>query len=403
MHMAPLVLPGSRTVVFTSPKRGGPRLVAGSLAIASLDSPTDSLVPHVLLDVAALRAVAFVDGWLLYISPEGRHIMAVRLDVRRRRVSGPPVSLLEDESEDLETAVLAGNGTLLYVRRPEANSAVFVDSSGRMRPGVTNAEGPFMYPRLSPDGKRFAVQVTSARGWDVWVYDIASGTPTRLTTTGNALHPAWTPDGRRIVFMTAQALMSQLVDSGAAPTLIPQTDGGFAPEVAPDGRSVVYQLRSPSGWSIWSASLTGDGPPRRVQNDAFANFMPAISRDGRWLAYQSHATGRNEVYARPYPGPGAPVQVSDSGGTEPAWSPDGRRIYYRIRGELKAVTLTTPGLAVTRRTSLFKDAFDGAMPHRNYDIAPDSTGFLMITGGSSEAVVVLTWLAEARARLARAR
>jgi serine/threonine-protein kinase len=311
--------------------------------------------------------------------------------------------VLEDDGANLETASLANNGTLLYVRRPRTNSAVLVDSTGVSRGGLSNADGPFMYPRLSPDGKRFAVQVTSPRGWDVWVYHIASGTPMRLTTTGGALHPTWTPDGRRIVYMTSGPLMSQLVDSGATPTTIPNTEGAFGPTVASDGRSVVYQRRSASGWSIWSASLSGDRPPRKIPDDAFANFMPALSRDGRWLAYQSHATGRHEVYARPYPGPGAAVQISDSGGTEPAWSPDGRRIYYRIRGGFRAVAVTTPTLAVTSRTPLFKDAFDGAMPHRNYDVAPDSTGFLMITGGGSEAVVVLNWLADMRARLARAR
>ena len=403
MHNAPLVLPSTRAVVFTVSNRGGPRLVAGTLAVASLDPRTDSVLSHVSLELPGLRAIAFVDGRLLYISADGRHIMAVRLDVKRWRVSGPPVSVLENERASLETASLANNGTLLYVRRPQTNAAVLVDSSGVARPGVANAEGPFMYPRLSPDGKRFAVQVTSARGWDVWVYDVATGKSMRLTTTG-ALHPTWTPDGDRIVYMTGNdGLMVQLADSGSIPRRIPGTEGAFGPSVTPDGESVVYQRRSPNGWSIWSASLNGDRAPRKVPDDAFANFMPAVSPDGQWLAYQSHATGRNEVYARPFAGPGQSVQISDSGGTEPAWSADGRRIYYRIRGAFKAASVTTPDLSITSRSELFRDAFDGAMPHRNYDVRPGGTGFLMISGGSSEAVVVLDWMTELRARLARAR
>jgi Tol biopolymer transport system component len=404
MHNAPLVIPGTRAMVFTISNRGGPRVVAGTLAVASLDPRTDSFPSHVSLGLTGLRAVAFVDGRLLYISADGRHIMAVRFDVKRWRVLGPPVSVLEHERGSLETASLANNGTLLYVRRPQTNSAVLVDTSGVARPGLANPEGPFMYPRLSPDGKRFAVQVTSARGWDVWVYDLASRSPTRLTTTGDALHPTWTPDGQRIVYMAGNdGLMVQLVDSGSVPRRIPNTEGAFGPSVTPDGESVVYQRRSPNGWSIWSASLSGDRAARTIPDDAFANFMPALSPDGQWLAYQSHATGQHEVYARPFRGPGPSVQISDSGGTEPAWSADGRRIYYRIRGAFRAVGVTTPNLSIRSRSTLFSDAFDGAMPHRNYDVGPGNTGFLMITGGSSEAVVVLNWMTELRGQLARAR
>lgn len=267
-----------------------------------------------------------------------------------------------------------------------------------------------MHPRISPDGKRFAVQVTSAGRHDVWLYDIASRTPMQLTTTGNALHPTWTPDGRRLVFLAKTSarglewpteLWSQPAD-GSAPRKVEGTDGAFGPAVTPDGRSVVFQRGFTAGWSIWSAPLSGEGATRKVLDDTSTHYMPAVSPDGRALAYVSSASGRDEVYARPFPGPGPAVQVSDGGGTEPAWSPDGRRIYYRGKGALVAVVVTRPGLAITARTPLFKDVFDASMPHRNYDVAPDGKGFVMITTGNPEAVVVLNWLTALRARLARA-
>jgi hypothetical protein len=64
----------------------------------------------------------------------------------------------------------------------------------------------------------------------------------------------------------------------------------------------------------------------------------------------------------------------------------------------------TPALAITSRTRILERAFVGGMPHRNYDVAPDGTGFLMIApGGRPDAVVVLDWLPELRARLASGR
>jgi hypothetical protein len=98
------------------------------------------------------------------------------------------------------------------------------------------------------------------------------------------------------------------------------------------------------------------------------------------------------------------VKVSDSGGVEPAWSHDGQRIYYRVRGAMmEAVVTTTPQLAVKSHRRLFKDSFDGAMDHRNYDVARDGSGFLMLSAGASEAMVWVNWLTELRARLASAR
>ena len=416
-HKAPLLLPGTRAVVFTVRRGGGgPGIVKGPLAIASLDPATDSVSPHRSLGVTARRAIAFVDGWLLYTSADGTAIMAIRLDVGRGRVVGTEIPVLVDTVGNLETGAIADNGTLLYVRWPRMNAPVLVDSGGGVRPLLVGSERSFMYPRFSPDGKSFAVAVTSpsvddssAAVHDVWVYDMASRTPMRLTTTGRERFPSWTPDGQRIVFLAARSreLMSQPVAGGTAADRVPETGRAFAPEVAPDGRSVVFQRGIPAAgpWSIWSASLGGDGASRKVVDDLFNNYEPAISRDGDWLAYTSTATGRPEVYARPFPGPGRAVQVSDSGGTEPAWSRDGHRIYYIHKGALMAVDVTTPALAITSHRQLFKGAFDDhRMPHRNYDVAADGSGFLMIaSAGNPEAVVVLNWLPELRARLARAR
>jgi serine/threonine-protein kinase len=173
--------------------------------------------------------------------------------------------------------------------------------------------------------------------------------------------------------------------------------------VTPDGESVVYQQRSDSGWTIWIASLNGKSAPRKVVDGPTADYMPAVSPNGRWLAHVSRATGRPEVYVRAYPGPGPVVPVSVSGGIEPVWSADGSRIFYRAGGTLMAAAVTTPALAITSRDSLFSDAFDGTMPHRNYDVSRDGTSFLMIApskAGSPEAVVVLNWLTKLQASLA---
>jgi Tol biopolymer transport system component len=241
------------------------------------------------------------------------------------------------------------------------------------------------------------------------VYDLATRTPIRLTTTGNALHPTWTPDGQRIVFAASapapRGLRSQRADGSAPAEAVRGAEGGIAPMVASDGKTVVFQrLSVRNGWDLWSASPNGTDAPRKLVNDQAAHYMPAVSPDGHWIADVSTATGQNEVYVRPYPGSGPAVQVSDRGGAEPAWSPDGHRLYYRTRDAFMVAAVSThPAFTITSRRQLFKDTFDGAMPHRNYDVLPDGSGFLMLTGGSSETLVVINWLTELRARLAHVR
>jgi serine/threonine-protein kinase len=408
-HVGPLVLPEKKAIVFTVMKRVGRGLVTGPLAIASLDSDSLSIRKHVLLDVSARRAIAFVDGWLLFTSENGKAIMAVRLDVEGKRRLGDPISVLEEEAGELETASLADNGTLLFVRRPTMGAVRFVTSTGAPRPKIVFPEGAFMNPRLSPDGRRFAVQVSSARGEDVWIYDIASGSRTALTTSGQALLPTWTPDGRHIVFIVSRVagLAWQPVDGSAAAKKIPGTENALSFTVAPDGKTVVFHRSIPTDVTLWSVPLDGGDAPRKLIDDPFINDQPAISPDGRWLAYTSRTTGVRKIWVRPFRGPGLAVQVSEREGTEPAWSAKGDFIYYRELGQFMAAAVSPSPVApnttlvIGARTPQFKDISDNTMPHRDYDVEPNGSGFLTIAPRTPEPIVVLHWVDKLRERLAR--
>lgn len=156
---------------------------------------------------------------------------------------------------------------------------------------------------------------------------------------------------------------------------------------------------------LWSAAISGDGALQPILVEKYDAFMPALSPDDRWLAYASNESGRYEVYVRRYQKSGSAVQVSQDGGTEPTWSSDGRRIYFRDgRRMLVAQLNTTPAVTITNRRALFTDTFDGdmPMPHRNYDIAADGRHFVMLAATPDkqpQTIVVLNWLTELRTRL----
>ncbi|HEU4720527.1 MAG TPA: protein kinase [Gemmatimonadaceae bacterium] len=411
-HVAPLAIDGGRRVFFTVERgRGGPAAADGDLAVTTLDPSAESPAVHSLVGVRVQSALTVIKRWLLFVAPGGVVIRAVRLDPTLRRAVGEPITLLEAQDGGIEGPQLARDGTLLYMRSIPRNQPVLVDTTGAPRPVAGAPTGSYMNPRLSPDGRRLVIQSTqSARATDAWIIDLAARTSTQLTHVGNAINPTWTTDGAHVVYVSESSgrssLRAQRADGSEPSRRIADGPGVFAPDVTTDGRTIVFQRDTAGVIGIWSAPL-GGGESRPVLMEPFNLYMPTVSPDGRWLAYVAKTSGRYAVWVRPFPGPGTPTRISENG-TEPAWSRDGRRIFYRANRSMVAATLRyEPTIAVASRTTLFAGRFDDdemPMPHRNFDVTADGRQFVMIASSPEtvrETVVSLGWLDEVRARLAR--
>jgi eukaryotic-like serine/threonine-protein kinase len=112
----------------------------------------------------------------------------------------------------------------------------------------------------------------------------------------------------------------------------------------------------------------------------------SFSPDGRWLAYVSDETGRSEVYVQAFPHLGQKRQISTAGGTNPAWSRNGRKLTFltrpeRPRGQFMQlmeldVTLGANFTATPARP-LFEPVF-GADIDRAYDMTADASRFIFV-------------------------
>ncbi len=413
-HLRPFVLPDTRTVVFLiSEGRTGPGPRVGELATVVFDSTATAPAPFTRLHVMARGVVGYHRGWLVYVAPEGDGLMAVPFNADSRTLTGKPVRVLEQPDAGVDAGALTENGTLLYTRITTVNMPVLLDTAGAVQPLMSGVTGSFMNPRLSPDGSRLVMQVTGPEGNDAWIYDIASGTRTRVTSNGTALAPTWSPGGRSVLYYSPQggrdAIWRASADGLTPPERMVVADGLLNGMVSQDNSKVIFQRLLGGVWSVWDANLADDRTPRPLVQTRFNAFMPALSPDGKWLAYSANDAGPFNVYVRPYPGPGAPVQISVSGGTEPAWSSDSRRLYYRANRRMLVADLAErKGLLVRDRRVLFTEPFDGdmPMPHRNYDLTRNGQHFVMIanTGDAGlQTIVVLNWLGELRTRLGLAR
>ncbi|HLA89800.1 MAG TPA: hypothetical protein VJL28_05190, partial [Gemmatimonadaceae bacterium] len=130
--------------------------------------------------------------------------------------------------------------------------------------------------------------------------------------------------------------------------------------------------------------------------------MPRISPDGRLLAYTSDESGRDEVYVRPIPGPGGRIQISTNAGQAPAWSPNGRELFYRSPSHVMSATIARdPELSVARREALFPDVYERNPFHVDYDVFPGGNEFVMVQpiSGGARLFAVVNWTEELRRRL----
>jgi len=346
-------------------------------------------------------------------------LMAVPFDPKRLEVTGGAVVVRESVRQGVNASnsgndtfsgqfSLSPSGTLVHVPGgvwPNLKgSLVWVDREGHEEP-LPVPPRQYASVRLSPDGSRVAAEVSSfgfrAQGIlvDIWVYEIARGTMTRITHgEGRNEWPLWTPDGSRITFGSDRSgrmgIFSIPADGTNSTVRLSNLEGVEPASWSPDGQVLALLKTTDAGnRDIWM--LLRDGEPEPFIESSFWELWPTFSPDGRWLAYASTQSGRPEVYVTPYPGPGPRVQISTESGWSPSWAPNGRELFFLIpaydEGTLSmwAVDITTePDLEVGIPRMLFKGEYANMWLIRGYDVAPDGEAFLFIKPDPSPEVLV---------------
>ena len=403
---APLVVDEEGSVIYSS--WASSSMTNARIAIASLATGEATV-----LDLRGIQPIGYLDRTLLYVTSAGA-IMGIPLDLARRRVLGPPVQLVDNVFLNNSTGLARvglSRRTLFYQSGTTLSQVVVVGPGAATRT-LLGDRRDYAFPRLSPDGRKLAITIGTSDQRDVWIRDLGSGTLTRLTTQGSTNErPEWSPDGSRVLFRsdfeTRTAIWWRPADLSAKATPLLQGDrlDVFEAVMSPDARHIVYQLDT-LGADIYYRAVSGDTTPQPVAASATAiETMPRVSPDGRWIAFTTDESGRNEIVVQPFPGPGGRVQVSADGGTEPVWSRDGRRLFYRGDGRLLAATIRPgPAFDVASRDTILTDTYVFAgNPHANYDVMPDGQHFIFLQGSSTgEMVVVSNWEAVVRARMGKA-
>jgi hypothetical protein len=387
-HLLPSWLPNGKAVLFTVMRQ----TVDSQPRLALLDLDTREWVA-LLPDAADARYVP--TGHLVFLR-QGT-LMVVRFDMANMQVIGQPSPVLANVMQALvpwgsqNTGAgqfdVSDSGSLVYaaggVLPDLQNSLVWVDQGGSEQP-VAPLKMPFQAPRLSPDGRRIAY-VTQGREWQIFVYDLSTGTNSRLTHEGMSSRAIWTPDGGRIVFLWCEVsgynLFSQPYD-GSSPMerLTTSKYDQYPGSWASDGQTLALVEDHLDRGDDIALLETSSGRVRPFLNSQFNESYPEVSPDGRWVAYVSDESARNEVYVRPFPGPGMKYQVSSQGGIQPLWARNGRQLFYRQEDQVWAVDVRTDGGFSTGKPRLLfeRPGYSPGYPIRSYDLSQDGQRFLMV-------------------------
>jgi Tol biopolymer transport system component/tRNA A-37 threonylcarbamoyl transferase component Bud32 len=399
LQLSPRAADHGRLVFYSSTR-------ASNLDLKIAVVPTATGKPKVFTGLAGFRVLGVANGFLLYVRLDGA-LMAAPFDTRSLQ-AGPPLQVLDSIAARawLSPVALSASGSLLYQRGGLKSQLVRVDQHG-VASVLLDSARVYAHPRLSPDGRRLAVEVQVGAGNEIWIADLAAHTTERLTRDGFNDRPEWTPDGSRILYSSgrtkANSLWWQLADGEGSPELVYQGPEAIREGVfTPDGHSLVFRSDTPdSNRDIYLLPLASDRKPVPLLTNGDDTKHPRASPDGKWLAYTSNESTREEVYVRALSGAVGRVRVSTEGGGEPLWSPDGKRIYYRSSSAMVAATIVTaPALAVTAREKLFDGPFTTDPWHPNYDIAPDGKSFVMLrpVEENRQLVMVVNWIQELRRR-----
>lgn len=201
---------------------------------------------------------------------------------------------------------------------------VNADGSGRRR--ITDGTRDCSMPAWSPDGRKIVYVQESGGGNALWLSNPDGGEPRLLVGSGMNLVPSWLPDSKHIVWMT---LTSDMKPGLAGLRQLVMAFLGRGKRPGASSRLHVMDTETRQSRPLFN------GPGQRQFND----FMPVVSPDGTKVAFVSNRGGSHRIWTSNIDGSEA-IAVSPVAAEldeklrlpidqkVPSWSPDGRWIAH---------------------------------------------------------------------------
>jgi Tol biopolymer transport system component len=203
---------------------------------------------------------------------------------------------------------------------------------------LTDFPGEENFPSLSPDGKVLVYARQVDGNTDIYWQRIGGSNPRNITADSSAVdtQPAFSPDGESIAFRSDRDGGGIFVMGATGESVRRLTDFGYNPAWSPDGSEIAFTTigfqnpnsRGDALSELWLADArTGKMRRLEIQIDAMgAAFSPGGHRIAVWSIDEKYQRDIWTVDRKS----GLAVRVTEDAAIDwnPAWSPDGRFIYF---------------------------------------------------------------------------
>ncbi|HZL36891.1 MAG TPA: hypothetical protein VFC78_16340 [Tepidisphaeraceae bacterium] len=189
------------------------------------------------------------------------------------------------------------------------------------------------YPCWSPDGKRIAFISDRAGGANLFVMDADGRNVKQLTHTTTVCYmPSWVGDRIVLGMHGARPEMGSMKPDGSDLKIMGL---GHDPCLSPDGKKIAYTGEAPGGVSVFVMDADGSNKRQIVKDvNPWGAIFPSWSPDGKQIVYAFKAGEALELFIVNVDGSNR-RQLTHLGKicTPPAWSPDGKWISFRYTDE----------------------------------------------------------------------
>ena len=227
-----------------------------------------------------------------------------------------------------------------------------------------------------------AVPAEEEQAWDVNSIPGESREVVIDTRSGTWMNVDVSPDGKTIAFDLLGDIYTIPIEGGEATPINSGLSWSMQPRFSPDGSEIAYTSDAGGGDNIWIMDVDG-GNARQLTKENFRLLNnPWWSPDGQFIAARKHFTtqrslGTGEIWLYHRDGGVGVVVVERPNAAhqkelgEPAFSPDGRYLYYSLD--------QTPGATF----QYAQDSNGQVFAIRRYDLETDDNELFISSAGGS--------------------
>jgi dipeptidyl aminopeptidase/acylaminoacyl peptidase len=322
----PSFLPGADRFLYTVLHTNGSESALETRA-ASLDGAELGTI------VTGAVGAMYVDGHILY-GTNGT-LTAQPFDADSLKLTGQPRQIAPSVAQNWRSGDISARasetGVIVFRAAPASDvQFTWVDRSGAQL-GIVGAADSYTNFDVSPDGRRIAAarrdpktSVTS-----LVLLDADRGVTTVITPQdeGGFDDPTWHPDGRHLVYIHGDKVVTRIADGGAEKVLLAAE--AYPDDITRDGRFVTYGRQQQAFFEAWAHDiLTSGAKPTALVSGVTLSDETRFSKNEKWIAYHSNHGGTDQVWVIPFPPTGEKWQISKDGGVQPRWSADGQELFY---------------------------------------------------------------------------